>query len=128
MLFSGLGPIVLAIVYLILSLSLDGFSLSGAEVCLAVLSTYILAFIQAGASIFNQIEDWPIARSLGIHFLVLYLAYSLCYVLNSWIPFEPAVLLIFTGIFAATYLVIWITVYLIVKNTSKGFNERLKKS
>ncbi len=36
--------------------------LSGEEVLLGVISTYVLAFVQAGASVFNQIESWPIAK------------------------------------------------------------------
>lgn len=123
--FGGFGPIVLGIVYFILSITIDGFSLSGGEVLMGIFSTYILAFIQAGASIFNQIEHWPIAKSLGVHFSVLFLCYTLFYLLNSWIPFEPVVLLIFSGIFIGTYFAIWITVYLIVRGTSRKFNEKL---
>ena len=50
LLFAGLGPVALGIVYLILFYSLEEFQLSGAEVFLAILSTYVLAFVQAGAS------------------------------------------------------------------------------
>ena len=123
--FGGFGPIVAAIVFFILSLTLEDFSLTGYEVLVAVVSTYILAFIQAGASVFNQIEDWPITKSLLFHFLTLFLAYSACYTVNTWIPFEPMVLLIFALIFIVTYFIIWITVYLIVRATGKELNQRL---
>lgn len=123
--FAGFGPVVAGIVFLILQNTLSDFRLDGRQVCLAIASTYLLAFVQAGASVFNQIEEWPLAKSLLIHFLTLYAAYSLCYVLNSWIPFEPAVLLIFSLIFAAVYFVIWITVYLSVKAASRKFNAKL---
>lgn len=126
LMFAGFGPIVAAIVYLILSYTVDGFTLTGTEVFTAVLSTYILAFIQAGASVFNQIECWGLARSLGCHFLLLYLAYTLCYLVNTWIPFEPAVILIFTAVFAVTYAVIWLSVYLSIKAISKKMNKSLK--
>lgn len=123
--FGGFGPIVVGIIFLILSFTVDGVSLSGVEVFLAIISTYFLAFIQAGASVFNQIEHWSLPKSLLCHFSTLYLAYSLCYVVNSWIPFEPMVLVIFTAIFVVLYFVIWLTVYFIVKKTSKQFNEKL---
>lgn len=126
LMFGGFGPIVAGIVFLILSFSLEDFSLGGAELFLAIVSTYVLAFLQAGASVFNQIEKWPIAKSLLCHFGTLYLAYSLCYLVNAWIPFDWRVLLIFTLIFAVTYLVIWLTVWGIIRSTSKRFNERLK--
>lgn len=125
LIFGGFGPIIVGIVYCILSYTLPDFSLTGAEVLLAVVSTYLLAFLQAGASIFNQIEHWSLPKSLLCHFSVLYLAYTGCYLLNTWIPFERMVLLIFTLIFAVTYFIIWITVYLCIKATSKKFNAKL---
>lgn len=125
LIFAGLGPIVVSIVYFILSLTLDGFSLGGSEVFLAVFSSYALAFIQAGASVFNQIEHWPIAKSLAVHFSLLFLAYSACYIVNTWIPFEPLVLLIFSAIFIISYFVIWGIVYLCVRNAGRQLNEKI---
>lgn len=126
MMFSGLGPVILGIIFFILSKTLDDFSLSGTEVLLGIISTYILAFVQAGASVFNQIEHWPISKSLFCHFGLLYAVYVLCYVLNSWIPFEWSVIVIFTAIFVVTYFIIWFTVYFIVRATSRKLNETLK--
>lgn len=125
LIFGGFGPITVGIVYLILSHATDNFSLSGNQAFLAILSTYILAFVQAGASVFNQIENWSVPKSLLCHFSLLYIAYVLCYVLNTWIPFEPKVIMIFTVIFVALYFVIWFTVYFSVKATSKKFNSKL---
>lgn len=126
LIFSGLGPVVLGIVFLVISKTLDDFSLSGTEVFFGIVSTYLLAFIQAGASVFNQIEHWPITKSLFCHFGLLYAAYSLCYIFNSWIPFEWGVIAIFTAVFVVVYFVIWLTVYFIVKATSKKLNATLK--
>ena len=126
LMFGGFGPIVAGVVYYALSLSIAEFSLTGAQVLLAIVSTYALAFVQAGVSVFNQIEHWPVYKSLLCHFLVLYLAYVFCYLLNTWIPFEPMVLLIFTLIFVAFYFVIWITVYLCLKSVSKKMNTKIQ--
>ena len=125
MMFGGFGPIILGIVYLVLSYTIDDFSLNGIEVFTAIISVYLLAFIHAGASIFNQIEGWGIAKSLLNHLSTLYIAYSLCYIINSWIPFEWTVLLIFTLVFLAVYFVVWFIVYFCVKATSKKFNKSL---
>ncbi len=124
--FAGLGPLVLAIVYLFLGRFINDFSLSGSQAFLSIVSVYILAFVHAGVSVFNQIEYWSIAKSLLCHFASLYAAYSLCYVANSWIPFEPKVLLIFTGIFVAGYFIVWTIVYFSVKASSKRFNQKLR--
>ena len=98
----------------------------GKDILIAVISTYLLAFIQAGASVFNQIESWPITKSLLCHFSVLFFAYSGCYLLNSWIPFEPMVVLIFCLAFIVVYFAVWLTVYLCVKKTSDSLNRTIK--
>lgn len=125
LLFSGFGPIIIGIVYAILQNTLVDFALTGKEVLLAIVSTYLLAFLQAGASVFNQIECWPLAKSLLCHFATLYVAYSLCYLLNSWIPFKLEVFLLFTVIFIVVYAVVWLTVYLIVRSTGKKLTKQL---
>lgn len=126
LIFSGLGPMVLGIVYFILSLTVDGFSLSGSEVLLGIVSTYLLAFVQSGGSVFNQIEEWPIMKSLFFHLGSLYVAYSICYLVNSWIPFNAVAFLMFTAIFIACYFIVWLTVYFSVKATEKILNANLK--
>ena len=70
--FGGFGPIIAGIIYWCIELSGTQVALSGAERLVGIVSTYLLAFIQAGSSVFNQIDDWPIAKSTGIHFLSLY--------------------------------------------------------
>ena len=126
LIFGGFGPVILGIIYFIVSKTVENFSLSAEEVLLGIVSIYILAFVQAGASVFNQIEEWPLPKSLLFHFLTIYLAYTLCYVLNSWIPFVTEVMLIFTAIFVVGYFVIWITVYMCVKTASKKMNKKLR--
>ena len=124
--FGGFGPIIAGIVFLIVSFTVKDFSLTGAEAFTAIISTYLLSFVHAGASVFNQIDSWSIPKSLLAHFSLLYISYILCYVINSWIPFEPMVLLIFTAIFVVTYFVIWFTVYAIIKSTGKKLNKNLR--
>ena len=124
--FGGFGPIILGIVFFILSLTIEDFSLGGREVCLAIVSIYILAFVQAGASVFNQIEEWPIVKCTAVHFLTLYIVYVGCYLVNSWIPFDINVVFIFTAIFAAVYLAVWLTVVISIKATSKKLNGKIQ--
>lgn len=123
--FGGFGPIIAGIVYAILEYTLPDFTLSGTQVCLAIVTTYLLAFAQAGASVFNQIEEWPVPKSALCHFSVIYVAYMLCYLVNSWIPYRWEVVLIFTAIFVAAYLVIWVTVYLITKSVGNKLNKKI---
>ena len=126
LMFGGFGPVIAGIVYLILHLTLKDLTLTGLQVFTVIVSTYLLAFVHAGASVFNQIESWPLAKSTLCHFGLLYIAYVLCYVINSWIPFEPLVLGIFTAIFAVGYAVIWLAVYVSIRVTVKRLNRSLR--
>ncbi len=125
LMFAGFGPIILGIIFFILSKTLDDFYVSGGQILLGIISTYILAFVQAGATVFNQIEHWSVPKSLFCHFGMLYAVYVLCYTVNSWIPFEWGVIAIFTAIFVTAFFVIWFTVYFIVKATSRKLNKKL---
>lgn len=123
--FGGFGPIVLGIVLLVINTAGEAVTLTAKDYFLSTVSIYLLAFIHAGVSVFNQIEHWPLPKSLLCHFSVLYIAYSLCYVVNTWIPFEPKVLIIFTAIFVAVYFAVWTTVVIILKAVSKKLNKKL---
>ena len=107
LMFSGLGPVTAALIISIISQFEEFSALSGMQVLIMVASTYILAFTQAGATVFNQIEHWSLPKSLACHFASLYAVYVLCYLVNTWIPFSINVILTFTIIFAASFFTIW---------------------
>ena len=126
LMFGGFGPIILAIIYFIVSKIHPETVFNGTEILLGVISVYLIAFIHAGASVFNQIEEWGLNKSIACHFGTLYVAYSLCYLINTWIPFDIKIFSIFTAIFIAIYFVVWIIVYLSVRNCSKKINTKIK--
>lgn len=128
LIFSGFGPIVLGIVYLSIECSGADFKLTGINVFIAILTTYIIAFVQAGSSVFNQIETWPKAKSMFFQMTSIYVVYMGGYLLNNWIPFKLIVIIIFTSVFIGIYLSIWLTVYFVTKNVSKKLNEKLNSS
>ena len=124
LMFAGFGPIVFGIVILCISYS-ETVALTGKEVLMGIISIYAIAFIQAGATVFNQIEHWSVPKSVFCHFGLLYVVYSLAYVANSWIPFKAEVLGVFTVIFVVGFFLIWGIVYFAVRSTGKKFNEKL---
>ena len=123
--FGGFGPIILGIIYMIIEKTTPDFSLTATQIFVAIISVYMIAFVQAGTTVFNQIEHWSIPKSLFCHFSMLYVAYVGCYLVNSWIPFDIKVIIIFTAIFAATFFAIWIAVFISVKLTSKKLNKKI---
>ena len=126
LIFGGFGPIVLGIIYAALQSTVEDFFLNGKQVLIAIISVYFIAFVQAGATVFNQIESFSVPKALLCHFSLLYAVYVACYLINDWIPFNPDVLLIFTAIFVIVYFVIWVIVFVSVKMVSRKLNAKLK--
>ena len=126
LMFSGFGPIVFGIIVLCISYFDSVAVHSARNIFIGVVTTYTIAFVQAGATVFNQIEHWSVPKSMLCHFGLLYVVYSLSYIANSWIPFKAEVLAVFTIIFVVVFFTIWGIVYLCVRNTSKKINKKLR--
>jgi hypothetical protein len=128
LIFGGFGPIVTGIILWLIQLSGVEVILSGGELLLTIVSTYLLAFIHAGSSIFHQIERWPLAKSMICQLSSLYDAYTSCYLVNQWLPFDWKVLAVFTGFFVVGYLAIWLSIFFIIRSTSKRLNKRIQNT
>ena len=126
LMFGGFGPIILGIIYAVLEKTAENFSLTGMQCLIAIVSVYLLAFIQAGASVFNQIDHFSVPKAFLCHLSLLYVAYVGCYLINNWIPFDPLFLLIFTAVFLSIYLIVWITVVVSIKIISRKLNAKLR--
>lgn len=123
----GLGPIVLAILYLILQRNGTVESLTLNDVCVGIFSLSALAFIAGGMNVVYQIERLPLMGAISIHGGVLYVSYLATYLLNDWLDWGTAPVLVFTGIFVVGYLLIWAVIYSIIKRNTDKINEVLKK-
>ena len=123
----GLGPIVLAILYLILQRQGAIDTLSVDQVCLGIFSLSALAFIAGGMNVVYQIERLPLMVAILIHGGVLYLSYLATYLINDWLVWGKTQILVFSGIFLLGYLLIWAVIYAIVRRNTKQLNERLKQ-
>ena len=123
----GFGPIVLAIIYLILCHTIDLQTLPVKEVCTGILSLFALAFIAGGMNFLYQIERLPLMLAILIHGGVLYLSYLGTYLLNGWLDKGWMPILIFTGLFLLGYLVIWVVIYSIIKRKTDKINRLLQE-
>ena len=124
---AGIGPIVLAIVYLILQHSADINTLTVNEVCIGIFSLTTLAFIAGGMNAIYQVERLPLMTAIFIHGGVLYVGYLGTYLLNAWLDFGVIPIIVFTAIFVVGYIVIWAIIYSIIKRNAAKLNEMLKK-
>ena len=123
----GLGPIVLAILYLILQQQALLETLTVNQVCLGIFSLSALAFIAGGMNVIYQIERLPLMVAILIHGSVLYVSYLATYLLNDWLEWGVTPILVFTGIFVFGYLVIWAIIYSITKKNTEKLNQILKE-
>ena len=123
----GFGPIVLAIFYLILQQQGAVQTLTGDQGCLGIFSLSALAFIAGGMNVVYQIERLPLMVAILIHGGVLYISYLVTYLLNGWLKWGTAPILVFSGIFLLGYLAIWAIIYSVTKRNTEQLNELLKK-
>ena len=123
----GLGPMVLAIFYLILQQSAAIDALSVNQVCIGIFSLTALAFIAGGMNVVYQIERLPLMLAILIHGIILYVSYLLTYLLNGWMKWGTTPILIFSVIFIIGYLAIWAVIYTITKRNTEKLNERIKQ-
>ena len=123
----GLGPIILAVLYLILQHQGAINTLTVNQVCVGIFSLSALAFIAGGMNVVYQIEHLPLMMAITIHGSVLYISYLVTYLLNDWLEQGSAPILVFTGIFLVGYLAIWAVIHAIIKRSTDQVNEQLRK-
>ena len=123
----GFGPIVLAILYLILKHEAEIETLTVNQVCLGIFSLSALAFIAGGMNVIYQIERLPLMVAILIHGGVLYISYLVTYLLNNWLEWGTIPILVFSGIFIFGYLMIWAIIYCIIRKRAERLNEILKQ-
>ena len=124
---AGIGPIILAIVYLILQQTAAVETLSVDQVCIGIFSITALAFIAGGMNAVYQIERLPLMVAILIHGGVLYISYLGAYLINDWLDFGALPIIFFSAVFVAGYIVIWAIIYFIIKRNTAKLNKILKQ-
>ena len=123
----GFGPLILAVLYLILKRSIGLETLTVNEVCVGIVSLSVLAFVAGGMNAVYQIERLPLMVAILIHGGVLYISYLGTYLVNGWLEWGLTPMLVFTGVFALGYLMIWAVIYAITKRNTDRVNTLLRE-
>ena len=123
----GIGPIVLAILYLILQYQGRIQTLTVNQVCLGIFSISILAFVTGGMNVIYQIEKLPLMAAITIHGGVLYISYLITYLVNEWLQWGTTEILVFSGIFVLCYIIIWLIIYSIIRRNTEEINKVLQE-
>jgi len=124
---AGIGPIVLAFVYLILQQASAIETLSVNQVCIGIFTITALAFIAGGMNAIYQIERLPLMVAILIHGGILYISYLVTYLLNDWLDFGALPIIVFSAVFVVGYIVIWAIIYSIIKRNTAKLNKMLKR-
>lgn len=123
----GFGPLVLAVLYLILQRHAALEMLTVDQVCIGIFSLTALAFVAGGMNAIYQMERLPLMVAILIHGGVLYISYLVTYLLNGWLEWGVTPILVFSGIFVLGYFIIWAAIYSIIKRNTAKLNELLKE-
>ena len=121
------GPVVLAIIYGILGETGVVEYFTPQEVCLGILTITLLAFTAAGMTAIYQMEQLPLPIMILLHGGALYIAYMVTYLLNGWLHNSLVPILVFSGIFAVGYVLIWLIIYGITKAKTEALNKTLQE-
>ena len=119
----GFGPLVLAVLYLLLPVE----TVTVREVSRGIFSLSVLAFLAGGMNVIYRLERLSLMAAIWIHGCVLYAGYLATYLLNGWLDWSKAPILVFSGIFLAGYLVIWAVIYTIIRRNTARINLLLRK-
>ena len=123
----GLGPLVLAVLYLIFHQCHDVQMLSVDQVVTGIFSLSALAFIAGGMNVLYQIERLPLMVAILIHGGTLYMTYLATYLVNNWLEWGTMQIMVFTAIFVLGYLAVWAVIYSATKRKTRRINEILLK-
>lgn len=121
------GPLVLAVLYLILQHKGILQTLTVNEVCLGIVSLWVLAFVAGGMNVLYLMERLPLMVAILIHGSVLYISYLVTYLVNGWLTQGVKPILVFTVIFLFGYIGVWAIIFFITKKRTERVNEILKQ-
>ena len=123
----GFGPMILAVLYLILQNQAGLEYLTVNQVCIGIFSISALAFIAGGMNVVYQIEQLPLMWAILLHGCVLYFSYLGTYLVNDWLEWGKAPILVFTGIFGLGYLAVWAVIYSLTRRNTEKINMALRE-
>ena len=102
----------------------------GSELCATVLQTALCAVMGAGfaaASVIWELDTWNLAKQSGIYFLAASVIMLPIAYVAGWMKHTIAGFLSYAGIFAAIFVAVWLSQYLVWKLKIKKMNGVIVK-
>ena len=124
-LFCGLGPVIMAIVYIFLSASGVVETVAVSTLIREIFTSTLMAFIAAGISAVYTVDRLALPVAGLIQGSVLLLDYLLIYLLNGWLKPEVHIILLFIVIFTAVFAAIWFIIYKVTQRQISRLNKEI---
>ncbi len=124
-LFCGLGPVIMAVVYIFLSAYGVVATVAVGTLIREIFTSTLLAFIAAGISAVYTVDKLTLPLAGLIQGSVLFLDYLLIYLLNGWLKPDLPVILIFTVIFVSVFAAIWFIIYKVTQRQIAKLNKEI---
>ena len=101
----------------------------GNELNAVILQTVLCGILGAGfamASVIWELDSWSLAKQSGIYFLIISLIMLPIAYIANWMEHSVIGVLSYAGIFAAIFVIVWLTQYLSWKQRIKKMNSLIK--
>ena len=102
----------------------------GSETGAVLLQTLLCGILGSSfgsCSVIWEIENWSIAKQTCIYFLITSVVMMPIAYFTNWMPHTLIGFLLYFGVFAVIFIVIWIAQYLIWRNRIKEMNSKIDK-
>lgn len=102
----------------------------GNELNAVVLQTVLCAIMGAGfaaASVIWELDSWSLAKQSGIYFMIISVIMLPIAYFTNWMKHTVLGVLSYMAIFAAIFVVVWLSQYLLWKRKIKKMNALVSK-
>lgn len=103
----------------------------GNEINAVILQTLLSGIVGTGfaaSSVIWEMDNWNLVKQTGIYFSIISVIMLPIAYFAYWMEHSVTGFLIYFGIFALIYAIIWITLYVIGKNNVRKMNEKLSQT
>ena len=103
---------------------------TGNELNAVILQTVLCAIMGAGfaaASIIWELDSWSLAKQSGIYFMIISVIMLPIAYITNWMKHTVLGVLSYVAIFAAIFVVVWLSQYLLWKRKIKKMNALVSK-
>lgn len=104
--------------------------MAGSEIVAVIVQTIltgILGLSFAASSTIWEMDEWSLTKQTAIYFTITAMTMFPIAYLTGWMDHSLVGFIIYFGIFALIFMIIWFSQYMIYKRQIQAINEKIKK-